>query len=569
MISRFGVGTALVATAMTALAASSAGAAPPFKTRGASDRTGAAAALRQAYTPRVELPGDASAARVQADPNSWLVNARAGAESRAIARQFGGRTIGLPGMGAFVIRRDRAQAFSSALRSRGLLRSAGPNVIRHRMQVAPAPDPLTPGQWWRPAVVNPATPTPPVDPATSPKLGLVDSMPDLSHPEWAGSNFSSLGAGTVPPEVGIGHGTATASVAAAPVNGVGIIGIWPGMVAVNTPLPAEGISCADSVNGIVAVLQAGAKVINMSYGSTSPCSSEFLAVEAAVGLGVIPVASAGNELGQGNPPEFPASYPHVLTIAAISQAGQPTNFSNANAAVDLGAPGENVLAAIPVAADTQDGAADGYTTLAGTSFSSPIVAAATTWVRAARPDLQPDQVAQAVRLSAVDIPPTGFDSGSGFGMLNIDRALAVPATSLPPHEGLEPNDEIAFVDGSLRVFPRQPTVFGGRKTVVGAGTLDLFEDPADVYRIVLPAHRKVFVSVKPLFGDTDVAVYDRKAKELRQTSRILERSRHAGSKTDAVTVRNRGKKRTAYVAVTIHRGSRFADGGYRITIRRR
>ena len=323
MTSRFGFGTALVAIAMTAATASTAGASPPYKSRGAVDRSGAAAALQQAYTPRVALPGDASTAGVQADARTWMVNARAGADARAIARRFGARAIGFASMGAFVIRRDRARAFSSALRARGLLRSAGPNVVRHRQQIAPAADPLTAQQWWRPAVVNPATPTPPVDPATSPKLGLVDSMPDLNHPEWAGSNFTSLGAGTVPPEVGIGHGTATASVAAAPVNGVGIIGIWPGMSAVNSPFPSDQILCADSVRGIVAVLQAGAKVINMSYGSPSPCDAEYLALQAAVALGAIPVASAGNELAEGNPAEFPASYPHVLTIAAINQAGRP------------------------------------------------------------------------------------------------------------------------------------------------------------------------------------------------------------------------------------------------------
>ena len=154
-------------------------------------------------------------------------------------------------------------------------------------------------------------------------------------------------------------------------------------------------------------------------------------------------------------------------------------------------------------------------------------------------------------------------------MLNIDQALARPASQLPPHEPLEPNDLIALVDGSTGVLPRQPVVFGGRKGVRGGGYLDLFEDPADIYRITLPAHRRVFVSVKPVFGDVDVAVYDRKATSLRQTSRILERSRHAGRKTDAVTVRNRGKQRTAYVAVTIHRGAAAADALYSIVIRRR
>jgi subtilisin family serine protease len=568
MANRAGLRTATIAVALIASLAAvpAAGASTPFKSRGSASHRDAAA-IGQGYTPRVVLPGDASAAGVQADRDTWMVNARAGAETRNLARRFGGRAIGLSGMGIFVVSRDRARAFSSALRSRGLLRSAGPNVVRHRTQAAPGADPLTPQQWWRPAVVNPATPTPPVDPATSPKLGLVDSMPDLAHAEWAGSNFTSLGAGTVAPETAIGHGTATASVAAAPVNGVGIIGIWPGMLAVNSPLP-EQILCADSVRGIAAVIQAGAKVVNMSYGSPSACDGEYLVLQAAVALGVIPVASAGNELAEGNPPEFPASYPHVLTIAAINQAGLPTIFSNANAAVDLGAPGENILSAVPVAAD-QDGTADGYTALAGTSFSSPIVAAATTWVRAARPDLQPDQVAQAVRLSAVDIAPAGYDSGSGFGMLNIDRALAVPAAQLPPHEPLEPNDIVALVDGSTGVLPRQPILFNGQRGVRGDGTLDLFEDPADIYRITLPARRSVLVSVKPLFGDVDVAVYNRNAESLSQTSRILKRSRHAGRKTDAVTVRNRGKKRAAYVAVTIHRGSSLADAGYRLTIRRR
>jgi hypothetical protein len=77
-------------------------------------------------------------------------------------------------------------------------------------------------------------------------------MPDLSHPEWVGCNFSTLSA--LPVETEIGHGTATAAVAAAPVNGTGIIGIWPGMVAVNSALPTQ-ISCADSVAGIGNVLQ--------------------------------------------------------------------------------------------------------------------------------------------------------------------------------------------------------------------------------------------------------------------------------------------------------------------------
>jgi Subtilase family len=520
----------------------------------------ASAAIKGAYQPPIVLPGDASASAVKADPHNWLLSAKAGAEARAIAKRFGARSIGSKEIGAYVVAREKARPFAATLKAQGLLVSAYPNALRYRAQVAPTPDPLSGGQWWRNAVVNPATPTP--APAPTAKLGLVDSMPDMSHPEWAGSNFSTLSA--LPVETEIGHGTATAAVAAAPVNGVGIIGIWPGMVAVNSALPTQ-ISCADSVAGIGNVLNAGATVINMSYGSVSFCPQEFAQIQLAIARGVIPVASAGNELAEGNPPEFPASLPHVLTIAAITEAGAPAGFSNSNAAVDLGAPGTNILTAVPVAAD-KDGTADGYTLLNGTSFSAPIVAAATTWVRAARPDLTPDQVAQVVRLSANDIAPPGWDPSAGFGMLNIDKALAQQA---PPADPLEPNDEIVWIDG--RAFGKKdPAVFGGRRTVKFVALLDALEDPEDVYRIVMPGRRKVLVSVKPAFGDTDVSVYDKRAKSLDQRSRILRKSGHAGSKTDAVTVRNRGRKsRSAYVRVFIHPRAKTLNAAYVVTIRRR
>jgi Subtilase family len=518
------------------------------------------AAMKGAYEPPIVLPGDASAAAVKADPHNWLVSARAGTEARAVAKRFGAQSIGSREIGAFVIAREKARALAAALKARGLLVSAYPNALRYRSQAAPTPDPLTPSQWWRNAVVNPATPTPP--PAPTAKLGLVDSMPDMTHPEWAGSNFSTLSA--LPVETEIGHGTATAAVAAAPVNGTGIIGIWPGMFAVNSALPPQ-ISCADSVAGIGNVLNAGATVVNMSYGSLSFCPQEYAQLQLAVARGVIPVASAGNELAEGNPPEFPASLPHVLTVAAITEAGTPAAFSNSNAAVDVGGPGTNILSAVPVAAD-HDGTPDGYTGLNGTSFSSPIVAAATTWVRAARPTLTPDQVAQVIRLSANDVAPPGWDPSAGFGMVNIDKALIQQP---PPPDPLEPNDDIVWIDG--RAFGKKdPAVFGGRRTVRFVALLDALEDPEDVYRIVLPGRRRVLVSVKPAFGDTDVAVYDKRATSVDQRSRILRRSGHAGAKTDAVTVRNRGRRsRSAYVRVFIHTRAKALNAAYVVTIRRR
>ena len=184
-------------------------------------------------------------------------------------------------------------------------------------------------------------------------------------------------------------------------------------------------------------------------------------------------------------------------------------------------------------------------------------------MRAARPTLTADQIAQVMRLSANDIAPPGWDPSAGFGMLNIDKALAQQP---PPPDPLEPNDEIVWIDG--RAFGKKdPAVFGGRRTVRFVALLDALEDPEDVYRIVLPGRRKVLVSVKPAFGDTDVAVYDKRA-----TSSTSARASCAGpprgSKTDAVTVRNRGRgSRSAYVRVFIHPRAKTLNAAY-ITIRR-
>ena len=83
--------------------------------------------------------------------------------------------------------------------------------------------------------------------------------------------------------------------------------------------------------------------------------------------GIIPVAAAGNEFESGNPLEFPASLPHVVTVAATTPDDKSAKFSNANDAVDLSAPGVGILAAVPPALDA-DGAQDGYQALDGTSF---------------------------------------------------------------------------------------------------------------------------------------------------------------------------------------------------------
>jgi subtilisin family serine protease len=368
------------------------------------------------------------------------------------------------------------------------------------------------------------------------------------------------------------HGTATASVAAAPKNGVGILGVWPGARAVNVPLEtvpgSDGaITCAASGDAIEAATKTGAAVINMSYGSVNRCVPEWIQIYFAFAKGIVPVAAAGNEFESGNPLEFPASLPHVVTVAATDAADKSAPFSNANAAVDLSAPGVGILAAVPPALDT-DGAQDGYQALDGTSFSAPMVSAGLAWVRAARPDLPLASVIQAIRLGARDVERPGWDSLTGFGVLDIGKSLSLTPQQLPVPDPFEPNDNLVWVDGTAFGARAKPIWAGGAPVEIAA-LLDKQEDPVDVYRITVPAHGSARVTVIPGFGDPSLEVFSSSAESVNDESGLVASSRRAGSKkTERVTVRNNGsKRRSYYVAIKPQGSSRYQERRYRLRVR--
>jgi len=85
------------------------------------------------------------------------------------------------------------------------------------------PDPLQAEEWWLAQVgVESLTPPGPGVPVT-----IVDSGVDVAHPEFAGRPDLSLLNAQEPAGIGGEHGTSVASVIGAPVNGVGLAGIYP------------------------------------------------------------------------------------------------------------------------------------------------------------------------------------------------------------------------------------------------------------------------------------------------------------------------------------------------------
>ncbi len=394
-------------------------------------------------------------------------------------------------------------------------------------------EPLQSTEYWRPLIgADSAVPPGPGKPIT-----VLDTGIDLSHPEFAGRpNTTILGPQSLADSGDDFHGTAVSSVAAAPENGVGLLGVYP--QAVLRSVDVRQLRTSDVIRGLSAAIEAGPSVINMSFGvPTSLLLMDTVAV--AFRTGSILVAAAGNERQQGIPIAAPANLNHVLTIAATDPLNRVASFSSASLQVDLAAPGVDIPAAIPLAFN-----AAGYGSVDGTSFSAPIVTGATAWVWTARPQLDNTQVFDLMRYSAIDLGAAGFDRDTGFGLLSIPAALATPA---PPSDGQEPNDDIREIkpNGLFRL-PTTPVTSPTHPRATLRARLDLTEDPEDVYRVYVPPGRVVHVTVTP-DTDVDVDLWKPTATTVfaRGTARrrnLLATSGRRGRTPERVSARNRTKR---------------------------
>jgi subtilisin family serine protease len=387
---------------------------------------------------------------------------------------------------------------------------------------------------------------------------VIDSGLDVTHAEFAGRpNTTLMNPQRFDESDGEYHGTAVSSVAAAPENGVGVVGVYPQAVLRMWDAGAPVLSRV--IQGIDAAIEAGAGVINISLGFSENDRMLADAVLQAFGTGSLVVAAAGNDRRQGSPATFPANLNHVLTVAATDEADNPSGFSNESLGVDLAAPGQNIPAAI---------AFDGWQPVAGTSFAAPLVAGAAAWVWTVRPQLDPTQIFDLMRLTARDVGAQGFDASTGFGILDLPSALSAAA---PASDGQEPNDDIEHVkaNGLFRHAARPLTTASRRRATINR-RLDSTEDPEDIYRVWVPAGRVVRAAVTPT-TDVDVDVWKASTPSvlLRGNARrryLLTSSTKVGRVVERVTVRNRTRRGFfVYLDVYLRRNGPL-DAEYRVSL---
>lgn len=237
-----------------------------------------------------------------------------------------------------------------------------------------------------------------------------------------------------------GHGTIVSGIIAADHNnGIGIAGINPhARIMVLRALNSFGHSRASYLAAaIVYAADNGARIINMSVGGKETTDIETEAVEYARKKGVLIIAASGNE-GINVDEWGIAGLDNVITVAATGMDDKRTIFSNWGRAVDIAAPGMDILSLrarrtdtmldIPgvkyVAGAAYVGIDKRYYRASGTSFSAPIVAGVASLLLSKDPSLTPDEVRRMLLNSARDIDIAGVDQYSGYGLVDARAALA-------------------------------------------------------------------------------------------------------------------------------------------------
>jgi len=274
-------------------------------------------------------------------------------------------------------------------------------------------------------------------------VAIVDSGVDLSHPDLASHVIQGRNviAGNNTPEDDQGHGTHVAGIVGAMTNNhLGIAGIaWHVKLMPVKVLDSSGSGTSTQVaTGVRWAVDHGARVINLSLGGKSSSATLRDAIDYAYAHDVLVVAAAGNAYQDGNPPIYPAAYPHVLAVAATDDQDRHASYSSSGPFVDVAAPGGDPSSN----ADQNDrhwilstywrGSNYAYAFLAGTSQAAPHVSGLAALLLSLNPRLSVDDLTQIITGTAVDVESPGRDDLTGYGRINVAAAVAAVLSTPTP-----------------------------------------------------------------------------------------------------------------------------------------
>ncbi|WML46096.1 S8 family peptidase [Neobacillus sp. PS3-40] len=247
------------------------------------------------------------------------------------------------------------------------------------------------------------------------KIGVIDTGIQRDNPQikvYGGYNFLSnnnfYGDNN-------GHGTHVAGIIAGEPGANGFSGIAPdaqlyALKVLNSF--GEGYA-SDIIAAINWSIQNKMDIINLSLGQSEPLVALEEAVNRAYENGLLVVAAAGNE-GGTNTVEYPAKYPAVISVGAVTAQDELAKYSSSGKEIEVTAPGDNILS-------TYIGGQFAY--LSGTSMATPHVVGVLALYKQKFPQYSNIQLRSLLDKNVVDLGPVGRDSSFGFGLVKAPLSI--------------------------------------------------------------------------------------------------------------------------------------------------
>jgi len=352
-------------------------------------------------------------------------------------------------------------------------------------------------------------------------IAITDTGVDLTHPDLqnrvsgynAASHQEEASGGFVNDVHSTGHGTRVTGLACATGNnGIGIAGVAYScpFMPIRVSNAANGTAVmADILEGIQWAVDHGARVVNTSYDNEQVAAVET-AGEYCWNHGAFSVWAAGNQGVDTKNLNAGVEWDHkrVVIVGATDQQDAKASFSNYGKALDVFAPGMQVLT-------TNKGG--GYGNVSGTSFASPIVAGSLALILAQNPGLDLDnaqmRLFRCCRDLGVDVQPDdpaykpGNDLYWGWGRISTGTTLLneryrYHLTILPPLPGYSGDQAFGInnkgeVVGTSIASVGRATIWSSSGVPTGIGTFpypawpgytsDAAFDISDTEKILLDA----------------------------------------------------------------------------------
>lgn len=145
---------------------------------------------------------------------------------------------------------------------------------------------------------------------------------------------------------------------------------------------------------------------------------------AAIQPTTLAIALVGH--GNSSAPDYPASYPGVVSVSALDPLYAKASYSNYGSGVVLAAPGGdfsgNIARTVSSAWDFQ-AMKPIYATVAGTYVAAAHVTGVAGLIKAANPGFTAEQIRQRLISGAIDLGPAGRDNIYGYGLVNAYRSV--------------------------------------------------------------------------------------------------------------------------------------------------